>query len=138
MCPDPYTGAPGVTEVGDGKFRVTSRIATRKISTKITIVFRLMETEEQSRLVFSPLLVRFLSGENYLGRAVKVSDSGRIRNELQTLMSQALEYVGDTIRVHFDWLDEAVLTRENQELMREILLWYKDSHPVWFHWLEIA
>src|SRR5436309_2450881 len=32
MCDDPYTGAPGVTQVADHVYRVTTRLATRKAS----------------------------------------------------------------------------------------------------------
>ncbi|HYX93324.1 MAG TPA: hypothetical protein VE782_17285, partial [Myxococcaceae bacterium] len=68
-----------------------------------------------------------------------VSDSGRIRNELQTMMSQALEYrEGDVIRVHFDRVDPKVMPAEKQAAIRRVLEWYKQSHPVWFGWLEIA
>ena len=34
MCDDPYTGAAGVTQIGDGLYRVTTRLATRKASSK--------------------------------------------------------------------------------------------------------
>ena len=136
MCDDPYTGAPGVTKVGDGVYRVTTLLATRKASSTITFTLRLMEPEEQARLVFSPLLVRFLSGVDHTRRAVKISDSGRIRNELQTMFSQALEHDGDTIRVHFDRIDPRVLPPESQNTIRKVLQWYKREHPVWFTWLD--
>jgi hypothetical protein len=71
-------------------------------------------------------------------RAVKISDSGRIRNELQTMFSQALEHDGDRITVHFDRVDEMVMPREKQEAIRRVLEWYKQNHPVWFSWLEIG
>jgi hypothetical protein len=88
--------------------------------------------------VFSPLLVRFLSGVHPGSRAVKISDSGRIRNELQTMLSQALEHDGEQIRVHLDRVDEKVMPREKQAAIRSVLEWYKANHPVWFSWLEIA
>jgi hypothetical protein len=138
MCDDPYTGAPGVTKVADGVYKVVTRLATRNASSKITFTFRLMEPLEQARLVFSPLLVRFLSGIDPGSRAVKISDSGRIRNELQTMFSQALEYEGDKMRVHFDRVDEKVMPREKQAAIRRVLEWYKANHPVWFSWLEVA
>ncbi len=138
MCDDPYTGAPGVMQVGDGVYKVTTRLATRKASSKITFTLRLMESLEQSRQVFSPLLVRFLSGVDYKRRPVKISDSGRIRNELQTMLSQALEHTGESIRVHFDRVDPQVMPIEKQDAIREVLRWYKREHPVWFSWLEIA
>jgi hypothetical protein len=97
-----------------------------------------METMEETRLVFSPLLTRFLSGVDPASRPVKVSDSGRIRNELQTMMSQALVHDGERIRVHFDRLDEKVMPRDKQQAIRKVLEWYKANHPVWFSWLEIA
>ena len=48
-------------------------------------------------------------GVDHTTRPVKISDSGRIRNELQTMFSQALEHDGDRIRVHFDRIDEKVM-----------------------------
>jgi hypothetical protein len=117
---------------------VTTRLATHRASSRITFTFRLMEPLDQARHVFSPLLVRFLSGVDHARRPVKISDSGRIRNELQTMLSQALEHEGERIRVHFDRLDEEVVPRQKQAVIREVLEWYKANHPVWFEWLEIA
>ncbi|MBI3185647.1 MAG: hypothetical protein HYZ28_26205 [Myxococcales bacterium] len=138
MCDDPYTGTPGVTKLDENRFQVTTQLATRNASARITFTFRLMEDLPGSRLVFSPLLVRFLTGVDYTKRAVKVSDSGRIRNELQTMLSQALEYVGERIRVRLDRIDERVIPKEKQQIIRRALEWYKANHPVWFNWLEIA
>lgn len=138
MCDDPYTGAPGVERLSDDRYRVTTRLLTRNAHSKVTFTFRLLDGLEQSRLVFSPLLVRFLSGVDPTERAVKVSDSGRIRNELQTMFSQALAYEGDHIRVHFGRIEESVMPREDQARIRSVLEWYKEQHPVWFSWLELA
>lgn len=138
MCDDPYTGASGVTKVRDGVYRVTSLLATRQASSRITFTFRLMEPLEQARHVFSPLLVRFLSGVDHTQRPVKVSDSGRIRNELQTMFSQALEHEGEKIVVHLDRVDEKVMPHEKRLAIRRVLEWYKSKHPVWFGWLEIG
>ncbi|HEY0593393.1 MAG TPA: hypothetical protein VGF40_16590, partial [Thermoanaerobaculia bacterium] len=137
MCDDPYSGAPGVTQVGDGIYEVTTLLATRQASSRITFTFRLLETFDQARHVFSPLLVRFLSGVDYTRRPVKVSDSGRIRNELQTMFSQALEHDGEKIRVHLDRVDEKVMPREKRAAIARVLEWYKANHPVWFDWLEM-
>jgi len=138
MGDDPYTGAPGVTQLREGVYRVTTRLATRKASSQISFTFRLMQSFEDTRHVFSPLLVRFLSGVDHTTRPVKVSDSGRIRNELQTMVPQALEHDGDRILVHFDKVDENVVPREKQAALRTVLEWYKKNHPVWFHWLEVV
>ncbi len=138
MCDDPYSGISGVTRLAEGLYRVTTRLATRKSSSRITFTFRLMEPLEDSRHVFSPLLVRFLSGVDHTRRAVKISDSGRIRNELQTMLSQALEFDGERMRVHFDRVDEKVMPIEKQAAIRRVLEWYKTNHPVWFEWLEIT
>ncbi len=136
---DPYTGSPGVEEVEDGVYRVTVRAATRKSVGTVTLTLRLGESFDESRLVFSPLLDRFYSGQDYRSRAVKVSDSGRIRNELQTLCSDALETIGeDRIRVHFDLIGEAVMSAKKKRFIREVLEWYQRRHPIWFRWLEIA
>ena len=138
MCDDPYTGAPGVTRVSEGVYRVTTRLATRKASSRITFTLRLMESLETTRQVFSPLLVRFLSGVDHTTRPVKISDSGRIRNELQTMLSQALEHEGERIRVHFDRINEKVMPLARQAAIRKVLEWYKANHPVWFSWLEVV
>jgi hypothetical protein len=119
-------------------YKVTTRLATRNASAYITFTFRLMETLEQQRHVFSPLLVRFLSGVDHTTRPVKISDSGRIRNELQTMFSQALDHDGDRITVHFERVDEKVMPRDKQAAIRRVLEWYKTHHPVWFQWLEIG
>jgi hypothetical protein len=138
MCDDPYTGTPGITQVSEGVYKVTTRLATRDAAARITFTFRLMEPLAEARHVFSPLLVRFLSGVDHTRRPVKISDSGRIRNELQTMLSQALEHDRDRIRVHFDRVDEKVMPREKQAAIRTVLEWYKANHPVWFDWLELA
>ena len=137
MCDDPYTGAAGVTPVADGVYRVTTRLATRKASSRITFTLRLMEPFETTRQIFSPLLVRFLSGVDHATRPVKISDSGRIRNELQTMIPQALEHDGERIRVRFERINEMVLSRDKQAKIRTVLEWYKAHHPVWFEWLEV-
>jgi hypothetical protein len=139
MCPDPYTGAPGVTKLEEGVYRVTSLLATRNASSRITFTFRLMEPLEHARLVFSPLLVRFLSGVDPTSRAVKISDSGRLRNELQTMYPQALEYGEEgKIRVNLARVDEKVLPPEKRAVIHRALEWYRASHPVWFSWLDVG
>jgi hypothetical protein len=138
MCDDPYTGASGVEDLGGGRFRVTTRLATSQASSRITFTVRLKDTLEDARLVFSPLLVRFINGVDWRTRPVKISDSGRVRNELQTLVSQALEYDGDRIRVHFDRIDDKVLPKAAQHTIHRVLEWYKANHPVWFAWLDVA
>jgi hypothetical protein len=138
MSDDPYTGAKGVTQVAEGVYKVTTLLATRQASARITFTFRLMEPLAEARHVFSPLLVRFLSGVDHTKRSVKISDSGRIRNELQTMFSQALEHDGDRMKIHFDRVDEKILPRDKQAGIRRVLEWYKANHPVWFTWLEVA
>src|SRR6266542_2208494 len=138
MCDDPYTGAPGITQVADNVYRVTTRLATRKASSRITFTLRLKESLEETRQVFSPLLVRFLSGVDHTTRPVKISDSGRIRNELQTMIPQALEHDGERIRVHFERINEMVMPRDKQAAIHAVLDWYKGNHPVWFEWLDLA
>ncbi len=139
MCPDPYSGAPGVEPVEgqDGVYRVTVRLATSRGDKRITFALKLQEDMEESQLVFNPLLIRFLRGEDFLSRPVRVSDSGRIRNELQTLCTEALDYFGDNIRVCFDRIPLDVINREEQEVLLEVLQWYQENHPIWFNWLEV-
>lgn len=138
MGPDPYSGLPGVTRLDETRWQVTTALATRGASLRTSFVLRFLEPLEQTRLIFSPLLERFVAGEDYRKRAVKVSDSGRIRNELQTLCSQALEYRDDAIRVHFDRIDDQVIPRERKQAIARVLAWYKQNHPVWFSWLQMS
>jgi hypothetical protein len=139
MLPEPYTGLSGVEEAKPGVYRVTTRAASERGVLDVTLTLRLMESFDQTRLVFSPLLDRFYRGQDWKTRPVKVSDSGRIRNELQTLASEALEYFGENgIRVHFDRVDDAVLAPDKKALIREVLAWYKEHHPIWFGWLELT
>ena len=70
---------------------------------------------------------------------MKISDSGRIRNELQTLCAEALEFVDSrTIRLHFDRIPPEVIPLDKQRTLLEVLRWYKKRHPLWFSWLELA
>jgi len=138
MGPDPYTGQPGVTRLADDRYRVTTQLATRGACLEVAFTFRFHEPLGQTRLVFSPLLERFALGEDYRHRPVRISDSGRIRNELQTLCSQALEYRGERIAVHFDRIGDDLIAPDRRAAIREVLEWYKENHPVWFAWLEIG
>jgi len=139
MLTDPYTGMPGVEDLGSGVYRVTVRAACRGRLRDVRLTLRLMESPEESRRVFSPLLERFYAGECYRSRPVKISDSGRIRNELQTWCSEGLEYFGDRgMRVRLDDVEESVLSADKKRFVLEVLRWYKEHHPRWFSWLEIA
>jgi hypothetical protein len=136
MLADPYTGMPGVEQIDDQVYRVTTRAATRAGMVDVTLSLRLMEPMDEMRMVFSPLLDRFYAGQDYRRRAVKISDSGRIRNELQTLCSEAIEYrPDDRMVVHFDDVDDAVLPPDKKALIQEVLAWYQRNHPIWFRWL---
>lgn len=139
MLADPYTGMPGVEDLGKGRYRVTTRAATRGAMVEASLTLRLTEPPPEMRMVFSPLLDRFYAGQDYRNRAVKVSDSGRIRNELQTLASEAIEYLGeDRLRLHLDWVSDEVLSADKKALISEVLHWYLENHPIWFSWLELA
>jgi transposase len=139
MSLDPYSGMPGVEDLGSNTYRVTVRAATRSRIREARLSFRLMETLEESRRVFSPLLDRFYAGESYRDRPVKISDSGRIRNELQTWCSEALEHFAeDGMRVRLNDVEDSVLSPEKKKLVRDVCSWYKQNHPTWFRWLEIV
>ncbi|MEW6364906.1 MAG: hypothetical protein AB1714_09730 [Acidobacteriota bacterium] len=139
MLPDPYAGVDGVEEVGPLTYRVTTRATSERGIREIALTLRLLETFEESKRVFSPLLDRFYAGQDYKTRPVKISDSGRIRNELQTWYSEALEFIGDEgIRIFFDRVDDTVVPPEKKDFMRHVLSWYKQNHPIWFRWLEVA
>ena len=135
MLPDPYSGYPGVVKVDNDTYSVTVRVSSESGDKKITFRLRLLEGLEESKLIFSPLLNRFLKGEDYKTRAVKISDSGRIRNELQTLCTDALEYSGDWVMLNFSKIPVATISPEDQKRLKDILTWYKQNYPVWFEWL---
>ena len=139
MLPDPYTNSKGVEKINDNTYSVTVRLSTRKGDKRTRLTFRLLKTFEESKLVFNPLLNRFMAGEDFRHRPIKISDSGRIRNELQTLCSEALEYFDSyKIRMHFDMIPEDVISKKKQLILRKILEWYKENHPIWFKWLELG
>lgn len=138
MLPDPYSGAPGVTRISDDTWEVTVRMTSEHGDKHITFALRLEESLTQSKLVFSPLLNRFFKGEDYKTRPVKISDSGRIRNELMTLCTEALEYFGPKMVLRFDKISKATISPEEQEQLKEILVWYKEHYPIWFDWLELS
>ncbi|MFA5504535.1 MAG: hypothetical protein WC314_02135 [Vulcanimicrobiota bacterium] len=136
---DPYTATEGVVKVAEDTYRVTVRLTSRAVEKKVSLTVRLMEGKKPSRSIFQPLLSRFLAGENYRERAVKISDSGRIRNELQTLCSEALEFPAqDRMRVVFERIPETIFSSEKKERLKELLVWYRERHPVWFDWLELC
>lgn len=137
ILPDPYTGATGVTEISPNVYEVAVRLATKKGSKVTKISLRLEKSLEESKLIFNPLLTRFMNGEDYRKRPVKVSDSGRIRNELQTLCSEALEYLDNNdIKIYFNRIPVDVITEEKQKILQKVLLWYRNDHPIWFKWLQ--
>ncbi len=137
MLPEPYTGVPGIEQISENTYKVTVRLSTQIGDKLITLTLRLLETFKESRLVFNPLLNRFMRGEDYKDRAVKISDSGRIRNELQTLCSEAIEHFGQNgIKVHFNQIARDVISPEDQKTLKKILTWYQNNHPIWFNWLE--
>ena len=139
MRDDPYTGAPGVEEVAPDTYRVTTRLASMPSDKRVTLTLRLLKPRDEARLVFIPLLHRFLAGADYTTRAVKISDSGRIRNELQTLCADALEFLPcNRIRVHLDRIPPEVVSPTDQATLHDVLRWYKSRHPIWFSWMELA
>jgi len=137
MLPDPYSGSPGISQISDDTYSVTVRMTTEKADKRITFALKLIETFGESKLIFSPLLNRFLKGEDFETRAVKISDSGRIRNELQTLCTDALEHFGDKVILKFSKIPKATFSQEEQKILRNILTWYKKNYPIWFEWLEL-
>jgi len=139
MLDDPYTGSPGVETINPDTYRVTVRLSTPRGKKQVRLTLRFMEDARVRPLVCNPLLTRFFRGEDWRRRPVKSSDSGRIRNELQTLCSEALEHFGENgMRIHFDRISGDVIFPEQQVVLREVLAWYKEHHPLWFHWLQIA
>ncbi len=138
MLDDPYTGASGVKKLDDDTYEVTVRLSTPRGIKQVKMNLRFMEDERLRPLVCNPLLIRFFHGEDHLVRAVKISDSGRIRNELQTLCSEALDHFGDNgLKLHFDRISTDVISLKDQQTLRMVLVWYKQHHPLWFDWLKL-
>ena len=138
MGDDPYTGYEGVTKVKEDTYRVTVKLLSRKVEKKVSLTLRFMDGEKKSRVIFDPLLSRLLDSPNYRDRPVKISDSGRIRNELQTLCFEALEFPSpDRMRVVFSKIPESIFSEPKKKRLAEILAWYKERHPVWFSWLTL-
>jgi len=138
MLEDPYSGAKGVTQISDDTWEVTVRITSEYGDKHITFALRLEAPLDQSKLIFSPLLNRFFKGEDFRTRAVKISDSGRIRNELMTLCTEALEHFGPKVVLRFDKISQATISLEEQAFLKEVLVWYKEHYPIWFDWLELS
>lgn len=139
MLDDPYSGSPGVETIDPDTYRVTVRLSTPHGVKQVRLTLRFMEDASVRPLVCNPLLTRFFRGEDWRLRAVKISDSGRIRNELQTLCSEALEHFGENgVRLYFDRIGTDVIFPEQQAVLKEVLGWYKEHHPLWFSWLELA
>lgn len=137
MGPDPYSGLPGVEQISEDTYRVTVRSSCKQADKVVRITLRL-EPAAQAK-AFKPLLNRFLAGEDYQSRPVKISDSGRIRNELQTLCAEALTYPGhNQISLNFGKIPPTLIAPEHKQRLTEILTWYKRRHPIWFGWLELA
>ena len=138
ICPDPYSGCPGVEIVSDSIFRVTASLGTQKGVKQIRFTLKSTADASRARTAFRPLLKRFLDGEDYRNRPNPKSDSGRIRNELQTLCCEALEHKDETIRMHFDRIPLDIISQDSQAVLYEALKWYKQNHPVLFSWLDIV
>ncbi len=136
MLDDPYTSIEGVKDIGDSTYEVNVRLATRRGDKIITLALR-REPGASGESIFNPLLTRFMAGEDYQNRPVKISDSGRIRNELQTLCSESLEHFDNNgIRVLFKDIPADVIPLDKQKILKEILAWYRKNHPTWFSWLD--
>ena len=109
-------------------YRVTTRLATREASSPHHVHVPAAWSRSSRRATSSARCSSASCRAWTTRRApVKISDSGRIRNELQTMFSQALEHDGDRIRVHFDRIDEKVMPKESQRAIRDVLEWYKPS-----------
>ena len=98
---------------------------------------RAIRAADHDVIAVDTYLDRFYAGQDFTQRPVRISDSGRIRNELQTLCAEAIEYLpGERMRVHFDRLDDEVMAADKQARIKQVLGWYREQHPVWFGWLE--
>jgi len=40
--------------------------------------------------------------------------------------------------LRLDTVDDAVIPADKRRFILEVLSWYKENHPEWFHWLDIA
>lgn len=138
MCPDPYSGIAGIEKTAERTYKVSVRFATPRMDKTVTLTLRIKDAWEEARSVFHPLLVRFFYGEDFRNRPVRISDSGRIRNELQTLCCEAIDYSETGMTIHFDRISPEVILPEQQKVLLDVLQWYKVNHPIWFRWLDLV
>ncbi|MEJ2118428.1 MAG: hypothetical protein P8Y36_11280, partial [Alphaproteobacteria bacterium] len=108
----------GIETIDADTFRVITRIVSSNGDTPVAVTLRLTRSQAESHQAYTPLLMRFLDGEDFENRTVRSFDSGRIRNELQTLCSDALEFHENTIRVHYDRIQSSVISPEKQRELR--------------------
>jgi hypothetical protein len=40
--------------------------------------------------------------------------------------------------VRFDKISPTTISAVEQEMLKQILIWYKDNYPIWFEWLELS
>ena len=42
------------------------------------------------------------------------------------------------MRIHFDRIPPEVISPDKQQVLLEVLRWYKQNHPLWFSWLKVV
>jgi len=79
---DAYSNLQGVKKFPDGTYQVSARAYFKGGIKDYVFTFKARQSEEHLKKVFTPLLVRFLKGEDYQNRRIKYRDYGRIKIEL--------------------------------------------------------
>ena len=77
-------------------------------------------------------------------KSLENSASIKRKEEVLTAENGMSIWMGDEIRtgpagsIGIIFIDDTVLSPDKRALVREVLTWYKENHPIWFRWLELA
>ena len=124
---------------GDGCLQLCSNLALgerARYALRITGLLRQVEalsTQMRGRLIHDR--AGNVTEQPYGYREYETLHSVR-RESLQLCLLYEAEKT-DCIRVHFDQIDDAVLSPAKKAHIREVLRWYQENHPIWFGWLDL-
>jgi len=87
---DAYSNLSGVKKVAEDTYEVSTRVYLKSGIKDVVLTFKAKINEEHLKKVFTPLLIRFLKGEDYQNRRIKYRDYGRIKIELLESYAQGV------------------------------------------------
>jgi len=161
---DAYSNLSGVKKVGEDTYEVSTRAYLKSGIKDVVLTFKAKNNEEHLKKVFTPLLIRFLKGEDYQNRRIKYRDYGRIKNELLESYAEGvtpkdgqlifdpnlfykvkIEKEPVSAKYYFSnghepvALSQIVQNRPYKEIVRlmEILSWFKENSGGSFDFIKI-